>query len=180
MIFEERFCDYCRRRIAKRKRADARFCSHRCKLASHRQRARQAQSPSMGGAMLLAPTGNPPPDGGKASVMKQLAQQLVQHAPTGAVGYRLGEQFRFEGRRAELWFYPPSDRPFIRHDGKLVHRPYFLLRPFEPPVVPVSGPYGVQYIGADGTKFPMVLALAAGVRVEAGPHSVQLEDGERE
>ncbi|PSM31778.1 hypothetical protein [Haliangium sp. UPWRP_2] len=108
--------------------------------------------------------------------MKQLAQLLVQHAPTGAVGYRVGEQFRFEGRRAELWFYPPSDRPFIRHDGELVHRPYFLLRPFEPPVVPVSGPYGVEYIGSDGTKFPMVLALAAGVLVEAGP---RLGDGVR-
>ena len=100
--------------------------------------------------------------------------------PAGAVGYRLAEQFRSETGRLVLWYYPPKDRPFRRHDGTFLHRPYFLLQPFEPPVVPISGPYGVEYIQADGTPFPMVLELAQGVVLEAGPYPVRIEDGERE
>jgi len=59
---------------------------------------------------------------------------LISRAPAGAYGYRLGIKHGLS--QIQRWF------PI----AKRVDVPMFLLDPFEPPAVPVSGSYAVVYL----------------------------------
>ena len=185
-----RRCEFCNRRLRRTKRLDARFCSDRCRVASRRQASRDVRIPQF--VRRVAPerittqtdvsearspsTAEAP----RASdPLEALAETLLSHAPREAAGYRLGELFRVPGRGAELWFYPPSERASLRADGTRIQRSYFLLHPFEVPVVPSAGCYGVEYVDAEGAILPAVSALLSGISVELPAYLIQIEEGDR-
>lgn len=71
---------------------------------------------------------------GDARSLARLQLVLFSRAPAGARGYRVG--IRHGQSRIQRWF-PIAKRSEI---------PMFLLDPFEPPRVPVPGPYAVVYL----------------------------------
>lgn len=185
-----RRCEFCNRRLRRTKRLDARFCSDRCRVACRRRASREVHIPQSVQRVVPARISAPSDDSKArapstpeaprpAGPLERLARTLLSHAPRDAAGYRLGDLFRIPGRGAELWFYPPSERASLRADGTRIQRCYFLLDPFDVPVVPCAGCYGVEYVDADGALLPAVPALLAGVSVELPDYLIQIEEGDR-
>lgn len=140
-----RRCDYCRGRIAKRARKDARYCSQTCQVAAYRQgKQREVQM--------------------KERVPKEVASLavLLMASPEEAVGYRLG--IALEGAQL-LTFFPAAGRRSKRFDGSFSMASFFRLRPFEPPRVPIVGRYAVRIFDAAGRQLPTPAALSMGVDV---------------
>ena len=140
-----RRCDYCRGRIAKSARRDARYCSQTCQVAAYRHgRQREVQM--------------------EEKVPKEVASlaALLMASPEEAVGYKLG--IALEGAQL-LTFFPPACRRSKRFDGSFSVAPFFRLRPFEPPRIPIVGRYAVRIFDAAGRQLPTPAALSMGVDV---------------
>ena len=65
---------------------------------------------------------------------------LLMASPEEAVGYKLG--IALDDAQL-LTFFPPAGRRSKRFDGSFSEAPFFRLRPFEPPRIPIIGRYAV-------------------------------------
>ena len=95
---------------------------------------------------------------------------LLGHAPFEAIGYRLSLQSGLN-----IFVFPPGGQVSARSVGRRSARSYFLLYPFEIPVVPTEDSYGVVYVLPSGEE-RTVPALYSGVEVSA---LVSLEGSKR-
>lgn len=142
---KKRRCDHCRGLIAKNARTDARYCSRTCQSVAYRQAQRgEAQS--------------------ELKMPKEIAalEALLSVAPQEAVWYALG--IALDGQPM-LTFFPPASRRSKRFNGAFSTVPFFRLRPFEPPRVPIVGRYAVRIFDAAGRQLPTPATLTMGVDV---------------
>ena len=134
----DRGCHFCGSALHKKARADAIYCTARCRSLAHRYYQALAQLPEE---------------------FTALEQQLAAHAPEAAVSYRVG----LDADPRCILYFPPSDRASPRWDGSVSRRPYFELRPLELPVVPQPGIYGLQFFDRAGEELETPPMLAGGV-----------------
>lgn len=71
MVPETRLCEYCKGKIEKGKRADARFCSHACKLAARRKVERDTSKPT-----------TPPPQPPTTNALQKWSPPAPEATPT--------------------------------------------------------------------------------------------------
>ncbi len=159
---QNRHCSYCGAPLRVKARADAQYCSDRCRHQGCDLRKELAHLPSE---------------------IQEFFERLQECRPAEAAGYLVGFN-----DRDQSWFYPPTDRPSRRWKGTDIHsrgwrgtasrRGYFSLRPFEPPIVPRAARYGILFIDAKGDLVLTPPELLDGVDlVPLLP--IQVEDGER-
>lgn len=93
---------------------------------------------------------------------------LHAHAPADAYGYRLF----LPQRDGSVVGYPRDDGlPWLRWTGQATTARSFRLYPFEPPMVPAAGVYGVAFVARKRVEILPGEELLAGVYVE--PSKVQ-------
>lgn len=142
---KKRRCDHCRGLIAKNARTDARYCSRTCQSVAYRQAQRgEAQD--------------------EPKIPKEIAalEVLLASTPQAAVWYALGIAL---DDQPMLTFFPPASRRSKRFNGAFSTVPFFRLRPFEPPRVPIVGRYAVRIFDGAGRQLPTPAALSMGVDV---------------
>lgn len=133
-----RRCHFCGSCLGDKARADAIYCSPGCRNQSHRHYQALARLPV---------------------AITELQRQLAAYAPEPAISYRVG----LDADPRCILYFPPSDRASPRWDGAVSRRPYFLLRPLEPPIVPRAATYGLQFFDRDGKELDTPVRLAGGV-----------------
>lgn len=140
-----RRCEHCRGRIAKNARRDAHYCSRSCQVLAYRLARRNAVQTEQ-------------------KIPKEAAAlaALLGASPEQAVWYALGIAVDDAQR---LTFFPPASRRSKRFDGSFSTAPFFRLRPFEPPRVPIAGRYAVRIFDGAGRQLPTPAALSMGVDV---------------
>ena len=142
-------CHLCGSPLREKARPDAIYCSTRCRNQAHRHYQALARLP--------------------AEII-ELQRQLEAYAPEEAVSYRVG----LDADPRCILYFPASDRASPRWDGSMSRRGYFRLRPLEPPVVPRSAIYGLQFFDRAGEELATPPQLAAGIAL------VPLLEGELE
>ena len=162
MVPETRLCAYCKSKIPPEKRADAKFCSHACKLSAHRkeERADAAHKES------VAP-------------MQELEHALLQNARPSAMGYRLGLEVESPKHGWVRYIYPSFVKVGVRFDGTEKVWPCFRLRPFEPPVIPMEGIYSVYFLDRTGMQTKGGQGVANGIRLTPFRYVANIKDGDR-
>jgi hypothetical protein len=93
----------------------------------------------------------------------QLMVLLQQYAPPEAHGYRL---FWLRKDGSEVGFPRADGLPWVCSTGRRSYARCFRLFPFEAPMVPHAGTYGVGYIARKQTEIPPGEPLLGGVHVE--------------
>ena len=132
-------CQQCQREFSC-KRRDKRFCSSSCRWVQSHEGQGAAPVPS--------------------ESMIALGLAIKGAAPQGTIGYRLG----LRAGKALHWF-PSQAGKSRRWDGSFSDRPYFLLtqKDYEPPRVPKSTSYLIQFIDASGQTLPTPPSFDSGV-----------------
>ncbi len=142
VYFLMRRCRHCGdSEIVSRRTGRARYCKPLCRLRMHR--------------LLEVLSGFPP-------CIEELRGVLHSYAPPKARGYRLF-WLTHEG---EVGFPRDDGGAWVCSTGRKSTARSFRLYPFEAPMVPHAGLYGVGYIGQRQVDLPPVEALLPGVYVE--------------
>jgi hypothetical protein len=148
-------CAYCRQRLRKGVRSDARYCSKSCRVCASQARGRHEETPRAARA-----------------IQDWLEARLPPEHPK-PIGYALAIR---PGLGVPLRVFPDPSRRTLRADGSMRKSAYFRLSPFEAPTVPIAGTYIVVLRGADGV-LPTPIAMQGGIVIaEPSPH-IQMEDG---
>ena len=135
MIFCMRIrrCEYCRRRIADGKRVDAVYCKDDCRVNASKQRKRDLRK-----QILLDELPRPPLAFPFSESWQPMVDQLRRVLPSdfSPAGYRLK-------RKGSL--FPNPREPLRAVSGDLISLLYYRWEPFEPPSVPQTGVYQLQW-----------------------------------
>lgn len=137
MIRSDRVCVHCMKAIPPNARLDTFFClANKPSTVHHhiRSECHKAWAYSRRSVQSYARW---------AQEMEVALSQAHRHA----VIYRLAIQIE-----STTWFYPDPSRPSPRFDGVQRQTPGFRIRPFELPIVPVAGRYGVGFCDAAGNQ----------------------------
>lgn len=135
MIRSDRVCVHCMKAIPPNARLDTFFCLATKPSTDHRHirsechkawanRRRSAQYHAIW-----------------AKEMEKSLSQAHRHAAMYRLAIRID---------STTWFYPDPGRPSPRFDGIERQTPGFRIKPFELPVVPITGRYGVGFCDAAG------------------------------
>ena len=128
-----RRCEYCHRRIADGKRVDAVYCKDDCRVNASKQRKRDQRK-----QMLLDEQPRPPLAFPFSESWQPMVDELRRVLPSdpSPAGYRLK-------RKGSL--FPNPRAPLRAVPGDLISLPYYRWEPFEPPSVPETGEYQLQW-----------------------------------
>ena len=128
-----RRCEYCHRRIADGKRVDAVYCKDDCRVNASKQRKRDQRK-----QMLLEEQPRPPLAFPFSESWQPMVDELRRVLPSdfSPAGYRLK-------RKGSL--FPNPRAPLRAVPGDLISLPYYRWEPFEPPSVPETGEYQLQW-----------------------------------
>lgn len=149
------------------------YCSDRCRVLSHYDRVDQESRRLWTAVHLISIDSHidalPEPE--------RLQRILTEHAPPGAVGFRVGCPNRFtdEAQQYVRWF-PSPDRERVG---------YYALRPFQRPFVPYAGVYAVAYFDEEvrplgGPLFKIEIRWAQNyIKWSHGDRKLLLGQGER-
>ena len=194
MVPETRLCAYCKSKIEPEKRADAKFCSHACKLSAHRKEER-ADAAHKGSVAPMQPVVTKPIE--LPSVLapqdhiyfnhptrfpltiEELEHALLQNARPSAMGYRLGLEVESPKHGWVRYIYPSFVKVGVRFDGTEKVWPCFRLRPFEPPVIPMEGIYSVYFLDRTGMQTKGGQGVANGIRLTPFRYVANIKDGDR-
>lgn len=194
MVPETRLCAYCKSKIAADKRADAKFCSHACKLSAHRKEGRAAVA-RKDSVPAVQPVVTKPIDAPSVLApqdhihfihptrfpltIEELENVLLQNARPSAIGYRLGIEVDSRKHGRVQYLYPSFVKASMRFDGTEKLWPCFRLRPFEPPVIPMEGIYSVHFMDKAGLHIKGGQGVANGVRLAPFRYVANIKDGDR-
>lgn len=137
-------CQHCNGPIPPDRRQDAQYCKEQCRNLAYQRRLRHGLRSSE-----------------LPAEMQELGDFLLARSPAAAIGVRC----LLSENAASPMVYPPRGRKSRRFDGTFSNRPYFLLKPFEPPRVPQARVYQVEFVDAQGAVLPTPYGLTAGVYV---------------
>lgn len=194
MVPETRLCAYCKSKLAPEKRADAKFCSHACKLSAHRKEERAdvahkgRVAPIQSG--ITMPIERPSTLAPQDHIyfhhptrfpltLEELEHVLLQNARPSAIGYRLGLEVESPKHGWVRYTYPSFGKVGMRFDGTEKIWPCFLLRPFEPPVIPMEGVYSVYFMDRTAMQMKGGQGVANGIRLAPFRYVANLKDGDR-
>ena len=152
----QRRCAYCRKRLRKGMRSDARYCSKSCRVCASQARARQGEIPKDSQAILDWFEARLPADQLKPSGYS-LAIRPLPGAP--------------------LHVFPNPNRRTLRSDGSMQKSAYFRFTPFESPIVPIAGTYVVALHAADGAIVSTPIAMQGGIVIATPSPHIQVQDG---
>lgn len=164
-------CMFCGGPIDQKRRLSARFCSQKCRNQKQNLIRRQESLANRNNAESVL--------GQNQLWLMQFNRDLLRHAPPEAGGYQAGLSIGEE----VYWFPWFPERATFRNT--LLHtRSYdrfFLLRPFEPPWVPLDTHYRIRFIhkSAPHSEIPSIpgaewsLRIPFGVRVPGFPLSLK-------
>lgn len=151
-----RRCAYCRQKLSKGMRSDARYCSMSCRVCAAQKRTRGEKIPKEIKALH---------DWLKARLLPDRSEPI---------GYALAIR---PAIGAPLHVFPNPGRRTLRSDGAMRKSAYFRFNPFEEPMVPIAGAYIVVLHGAGGSVIETPIAMQGGIVIaDPSPH-VKMQDG---
>lgn len=160
MIRSDRVCVHCLKPIPASARLDSFFCLA-AKPTGDRRHARSDCHKAWANHRRSIQNQN--------SWSKEMEQALAQ-AHRRAFMYRLAIQVG-----SVTWIYPDPGRPSPRFDGVARQTPGFRIKPFELPVVPIAGIYGVGFCDADGNMIDTQFVVERGSDLDLDLSSFDVE-----
>ena len=108
----------------------------------------------------------------------ELAELLLRNSRPSYKGYRLFLTIPQPDGSEHVYAYPSGNKLSLRFDGREKLKPWFKLRPFEPPVIPMKGIYTVWFLDEYVRHVKGGHGVSRGVHLQPEGCVSGLEDGD--